>query len=359
MHVSEAISHFEKEETSGLELAKVGGMQERTVLVVDDDPVMVRLLEKHLTSVGYKVLKSDNGEDALRLVLSEGPCIVVTDWEMPGMDGLDLCRAVRSAEGVGIIHIIMLTSYSEKHRVVEAFDAGADDYLSKPFDRGELLARIKAGTRVVDLEADLARRSLEIHKINAELTVLNNKLEKMATTDELTELSNRRHAMERLQEIWSTTQRYGQALSCVMLDVDHFKRVNDTYGHHVGDIVLHRIANILEKETRVGDLVSRHGGEEFLVICPNSNTEETCEMAERLRLMIEATSIATEHTSLNITVSMGVAERGELTLHEDELLKKADDALYLAKSNGRNRVEILDEESCHTSESPEQIQSDA
>ncbi len=333
--------HLQDTCSSGSGRPEAGENQkERTVLVVDDDPVMVRLLEKHLTSANYKVLQSDNGQEAFRLVLSEGPSIVITDWEMPGMDGVDLCQAIRSTDGIGIVHIIMLTSYSEKHRVVEAFDAGADDYLSKPFDRGELLARVKAGTRMVDLESDLARRVLEIHKINAELSVLNNKLERMATTDELTELANRRHALGRLHEMWMSTQRYNQPLSCVMLDVDHFKKANDTYGHHVGDLVLHKIAEILQKETRVGDLVSRHGGEEFLILCPNSTVEETFHMADRLREIIASTPLEAENTRMKITVSMGVAEKDDQMLDEDDLLKKADDALYTAKNAGRNQVHL-------------------
>lgn len=308
------------------------------ILIVDDDPVMIRLLEKHLSSTGYTLLKASEGTEALRLVMTEGPGLVITDWEMPRMNGIEFCRAVRSAEGVRLVYLIILTSHSDKSRVVEAFEAGADDYVSKPFDRGELLARVKAGMRVIDLEADLARRNLEIHKINAELTVLNNKLEEIATTDELTGLANRRQAMERLTEYWETALRYQQPISCIMIDLDHFKRVNDTYGHDAGDMVLRQLGQLLGRYTRLGDLACRIGGEEFLVLCPNSNAETSRTVAERLRKKVESTPIVIGEHRLNVTISLGVAERNDFINSKDDLLKSADHALYRAKHEGRNRV---------------------
>ena len=310
----------------------------RKILIVDDDPIMVRLLEKHLTSAGYPSLKAANGTEALRLIMAEGPHLVITDWEMPQMNGIELCRAIRSADGVGLTYIIILTSHSDKKRVVEAFEAGADDYVSKPFDRGELLARVKAGIRVVEAEADLARQNLEIHKINAQLAMLNTKLEEIATTDELTGLANRRQAMKLLAEHWETTLRHQQPICCIMIDLDYFKRINDTYGHDAGDIVLRDIGKVLNRYTRLGDMACRLGGEEFLIICPHSDIEGGRMLAERLRKKVESTSITIGGEELNITISLGVAERNDFIKSTDDLLKSADYALYRAKHEGRNRV---------------------
>ncbi len=312
------------------------------ILIVDDDPIMIRLLEKHLSSTGYPLLKASDGAEALRLILAEGPGLVITDWEMPSMNGVELCRAVRSSDGVGPMYLIILTSHSDKKRVVEAFDAGADDYVSKPFDRGELLARVKAGMRVIEAEADLARQNLEIHKINAELTVLNAKLEQIATTDELTGLANRRQAMERLTEHWEMALRHQQSICCIMIDLDHFKRVNDTHGHDAGDVVLRELGRILSQYTRLGDLACRLGGEEFLILCPHTNTEGARLLAERLRKKVESTTIVIDDRKLNVTISLGVAERNDFTNSKDDLLKSADYALYQAKHGGRNRVYVND-----------------
>ncbi|NLX13767.1 MAG: diguanylate cyclase [Phycisphaerales bacterium] len=316
------------------------------ILIVDDDPIMIRLLEKHLVSAGYSLLKASNGADALQLVTDKGPSLVITDWEMPQMNGIELCRAVRSAEGVGLTYLIILTSHSDKKRVVEAFEAGADDYVAKPFDRGELLARVKAGMRVVEAEADLARRNLEIHKINAELAILNDKLEQIATTDELTGLANRRQAMDRLTEYWETSQRYQQPIACIMIDLDHFKQVNDTYGHDAGDVVLRQMGQLLTRYTRLGDLACRLGGEEFLVLCPHSTVEAGRIVAERLRQNVESVPITIGGKQLKITISLGVAQRTADICSKDDLLKSADRALYQAKHEGRNRVCVSNPDGC-------------
>lgn len=326
-------------------------MTDIRVLIADDDPVILRLLEKHLNKAGFETLKASNGNDALKLALSEGPQIIITDWEMPGMDGVELCRMLRDAEGIGLVHIIVLTSHSDKSRVVEAFDAGADDYLSKPFHRGELLARLKAGMRVIELESNLARQNREIIKNNAELAILNSKLEKMATTDELTGLANRRFAIERFESYWAAAERHGSALSCIMLDIDHFKRINDTFGHHIGDQALRQVAASLNKHTRIDDLTCRLGGEEFLIICPNTSIVPAAELANRLREKIAAEIIQTDETELSLTVSLGVAERDSISKNVDDLIRQSDDALYSAKHSGRNRVVLAGQKEALTAES--------
>jgi len=308
------------------------------VLIVDDDPSMLRLVSKYLTDSGYEVLSAGNGDEALRIILSEGPPIVITDWMMPEMDGLQLCRAIRSSEGIGFVYVIMLTANADKARLVEAFRAGVDDFLPKPFDREELLARLTAGTRIFRLEESLAKQNHALHKANAEMAVLNQKLERLATTDVLTGLANRREAMIRLEQHWETAERYNQALACIMVDIDHFKQFNDTYGHDIGDVVLRQIAKTLDSCTRAGETTCRLGGEEFLILCPNATSEMAAVGAERLRQAIESNRIRHDGLELTATVSMGVAERNEPTNTPDDLLKHADDALYAAKRSGRNRV---------------------
>ncbi len=310
----------------------------RGVLIVDDDSSVLRLLEGFLTQAGYEVSSASNGVEALGVLRAEGHQIVITDWDMPLMSGLELCRTIRHSEYIGFVYAIILTAHTDK--VVEAFEAGADDFMSKPPVRGELLARLKAASRIVDLEADLARQNREIHKANAELAVLNSKLVEIATTDELTGLANRREALQRLNEHWETTLRHGQPMSCMVLDMDHFKRVNDAHGHDVGDMVLRETAKVLAKRARIGDKVCRLGGEEFLVLCPESTVEMAAQAGGRLRRSVESQTLRHAHLRLAVTISVGVAQRDETTNSPQDLLKKADNALYAAKAAGRNTVRV-------------------
>ena len=196
------------------------------ILIVDDDPSILLVLKKCLSGAGYEVMSATNGADALHILLSQGPSLMITDWMMPGMTGLELCRAVHSTEGIGFVYVIVLTSLSDKEHVVEAFAAGANDCVSKPFHHGELLARVEAGIRIINLETDVAKQNRKIHKVNAELALLNSKLERMATTDELTGLANRRYAMRQLETYWSAAERHDQP----------FRRYAGYLRHHGGDI---------------------------------------------------------------------------------------------------------------------------
>jgi diguanylate cyclase (GGDEF)-like protein len=315
------------------------------VLIVDDDPDMLRLLERYVTDTGYDVLQATNGQDALRLVLGEAPPIVVTDWMMPGMDGVQLCRALREHEGVRFVYIILLTAHSEHQRLIEAFDAGVDDFLTKPIGKSELLARLRAGEHIARLEEDLAKRTREIHRLNAEMAITNeklamanDKLKRMATTDELTGLLNRREAMQRLHSLWASEDRYGPQFSCIMVDVDHFKIFNDTYGHAAGDMVLREAAMVLRESVRTTDIICRVGGEEFLVLCPSVGAPGAAVCAEHLRTAIETHTFSLGEKQLNVTISLGVAERTPHMTGTDDLLKAADAALYAAKDAGRNQV---------------------
>ncbi len=313
---------------------------ERRILVVDDDPMMLRLLTKHLRGANFEVLTADNGAEAMHLMMAEGPPLVISDWSMPGMTGLELCKNIRQTEGIGFVYLIILTAHAEKERVVEALNAGANDFLAKPFHREELLARVGAGMRIVTLEADLARRTRELYKANAELAVLNLKLNKVATTDELTDLPNRREGLKRLRNLWENALHEGAPLSCIMVDIDHFKRCNDTFGHESGDRVLREVARTMEGACRRKESVCRLGGEEFLILCPGQSLEEAAATAETIRRAVQDHAVQLETGELRATISLGVAGRNERTATADDMLRLADEALYAAKRAGRNRVHV-------------------
>jgi diguanylate cyclase (GGDEF)-like protein len=264
--------------------------------------------------------------------------IVITDLIMPEMNGLELCRAIRQADSIGFVYVILLTANADREHLLEAFDAGADDFLAKPLEPAEMLARLKAATRIVALEETLASKNRELNKTNAELAILNEKLDRLATIDELTELFNRRHALMRLEEYAANARRTGQPMACVLVDIDHFKLVNDTHGHDVGDVVLHEIAQALSGSARSGEVVCRLGGEEFLVVCPNATVEMAMVLAERLRIAVESLVIRCNSLELRVTVSAGVAELDPEMEGWKELLKHADQQLYEAKKAGRNRI---------------------
>ena len=226
------------------------------VLVVDDDPAMLKLIARHVVTGGYEVVEAGDGAEALRLIQEEGIPLIVTDWVMPEMDGLELCRRVRSAEGVEIAFVIVMSAYNTSEaRLVEAFDAGVDDFLAKPVSPKELLARLRAGCRIVRLQQDLARRNREVHRINAESAITNGKLAEanerlhvVATIDELTGLVNRREAIKRLNTYLARSEGRDGAVSCIMLDIDHFKSFNDVHGHAIGDLVLKEVGRVLSEE---------------------------------------------------------------------------------------------------------------
>lgn len=323
----------------------------RRVLVVDDDQLFLSLLSHYLKSSGYDVLTATSGNEAMHIILDQAPPLVITDWSMPEMDGIDLCRAIRGCEEIRFVYLILITAHSDENRLVTAFDAGADDYLSKPFTKRELLARIRAGERIVNLEENLAHKTLQLVRSTAELEVANHQLaqandqlHRLVTTDDLTGLGNRRAAMAGLSEHWAASSRHATPLACISIDIDHFKRYNDTHGHAVGDIVLVETAKRLNSMTRAEERMYRVGGEEFLVICPNATAEMATVCAERLRSTVASLHIQSQRTAHRVTVSCGVAQRTPAMHSMDDLLKAADDALYTAKRQGRDRV--------HTAVSP-------
>ncbi|HVP12816.1 MAG TPA: HDOD domain-containing protein [Phycisphaerae bacterium] len=308
------------------------------ILAVDDDPAILSMIKAQLTAEGYKVITATSGTEAFKIDLEEAPQMIITDWMMPQMDGLEFCRMLRLHGELGFVYVIILTAHTDRERVVEALQAGADDHLAKPWTRDELIAHVRAGERIARLEAELRRRSLEISQYNAELIATNEKLREIATTDELTGLSNRREGLARLEEHWALAVRHADPLSCIIADIDHFKNLNDTHGHAVGDVVLRETARVLRQPLRAGELVSRIGGEEFLVLCPKSPAEAAQQAAERLRCAIESNTIRCKGMGLSVTISLGVADRTESMQQPEDLLRAADEALFAAKRVGRNRV---------------------
>lgn len=291
------------------------------ILIAEDDPVSRRLLEITLRNFGYEVVVTSDGTEALGALQGPSvPSLVISDWMMPGMDGLELCRRIREMKKSGYTYVIILTAKGKKEDVIKGLDAGADDFLTKPFNTEELKYRVRIGERIITLEQRIMR---------------------LATTDSLTGVLNRRAFMERMEEEIQRAKREGNPISLILMDIDHFKRINDTYGHQTGDLVLQRVTNKLIDKSRAYDFVGRYGGEEF-VICVLS-TEEIAphSIAERMRQNIEAQNIVTDHSNqaIRITASFGVATcRPETEDGLDALIKRTDEALYEAKNSGRNRV---------------------
>jgi diguanylate cyclase (GGDEF)-like protein len=310
------------------------------ILVVDDDILSLRALELLLANSTDTILCAENGDEALRIAIQYQPDLVITDWQMPGMNGIELCRTLRKTEFAKHLYIIMLTANEKDDELIQAFDAGADDYVVKPFNPKVLKARIHGGKRLVEYQEMMNRDQAIIRDYTHKLATINKKLHTMAMTDALTGLPNRRSAMERLQEMQSECKRFGSTLSCIMIDIDNFKKINDTYGHESGDLVLKKISDLFIMKSRGYDIVSRIGGEEFLIVSNHNTLHEATVFAERLRKEVADQQIAVRGQTLQITISLGVAAVSPEMPEIESLLHLADKALYNAKRGGRNRVEV-------------------
>jgi putative two-component system response regulator len=340
--IKEALSEVKEERRAPATVplaAPASADSSATILLVEDDVSQLDCLRDFLSSTGHTILTASHGDEALQLFTKHAPCLVISDWTMPGMDGLELCRQIRASERGKSTHFLMLTVRAEKDRMVEAFDAGVDDFVLKPFDHAELMARIRSGLRVAQLHDEIQRKNEATRQLNEQLSRLNQSLEKRATTDELTNLCNRRQAMVRLQEQNDLAERYGASLSIAMLDIDHFKSVNDRFGHDAGDRVLRQVAELLEANVRATDSVCRIGGEEFLIIFPAQTAQEAAVCVERCRNAIASCLFEFDGNTKQVTISAGIASRRPSTQCA-QLLKDADTALYQAKNGGRNAISI-------------------
>ena len=313
-------------------------LQPLNLLVVEDDRATLLLVEHVLKGLGHTVHCAPDGNAGLALAMSVRPQIIVSDWIMPGLDGVSFCKALRQTEEGQQMYFIILSALEQDDQLVEAFESGVDDYLTKPFTPRVLAARLRAGQRVIKLQEDARRDSENLRRFAAELAVANRRLQQAALTDPLTGLPNRRYGMERLEQEWAASSRSQRPLTCMVVDVDQFKQVNDTYGHDSGDVVLRQVAAVLRKEMRTEDVICRLGGEEFLVISPDTAISAALNLAERLRMAVSKVRGSSANITHNTTVSIGVSQRDPAMIRMDELIKAADNALYEAKRAGRNRV---------------------
>jgi len=315
------------------------------IVLAEDDAASRALLVRQLRKAGCDVIACEDGKDALEAIRREVSCIVIADWVMPEMDGLELCRTVRGLgemQALAFVYFILLTAHAEKERIVAGLEAGADDYLTKPYHPQELLARLRVGERNCALQRELFQRQVDLQKANAELAVLNKKLEKLASSDALTGLANRRYLFDRLGELWALAVRNDRPLSCIMFDIDKFKSVNDSHGHVAGDQVLRNLADVFRGCLRRYDIISRFGGEEFCVLCPETTVAGAAALADRTRLAIAELKCPVNGATISVTVSLGVAGSGSAQDNPDALIVAADTMLYRAKESGRNQVWVCE-----------------
>ncbi len=309
-----------------------------TILVIDDDATMRLLLQKLLSAAGHTVHVARDGREGLAQTLACQPQLIITDLLMPHLDGMQLIRSLRRTELGRSIYIIVLTSLDDDEKLAAAFDLGADDYITKPVDGRLLQARLKAGMRIIREQQLLRREHEELRRCLLELSITNQRAQEAALTDVLTGLYNRRHALDRMAQEWAEAERGHRPLSLLMVDIDHFKAVNDTYGHDVGDAALRQFAETLRTFSRVPDVPCRFGGEEFLLIAPGTALDGALQLAERIRSAVSQQALLANGVSVKVTVSIGVAEKMASHASVDQLIKAADEALYRAKQAGRNRV---------------------
>jgi two-component system, cell cycle response regulator len=307
-----------------IELAKA------KVLLVEDDPIQASATKEILRKVGYEILWAEDGINAIKLVKSEKPDIILLDVILPGMDGYEVCRWLKLEETTKGIPVIMLTVKKELADKISGLQIGADDYLPKPYNELELNARIYASLRTKSLQDELKLK-------NKQLEDLLEKVNFMAITDALTGLYNRRRFLDVLTSEHERARRYGTPFSLIMIDIDYFKKINDNFGHDVGDAVLREVADILLKSIRDIDTASRYGGEEFMIILPNTDKEHARIVAERMRQAIENHNFS--GVNRKISVSIGISGMPDAKVeNEDKLIRCADFAMYRAKQLGRNRT---------------------
>jgi two-component system, cell cycle response regulator len=296
------------------------------ILIAEDDPVSRRLLEVTLHKWGYEVIACPDGTTAWQILQRpDTPSLAILDWMMPGMDGLQVCREVRQQAAEPYIYVLLLTAKSQKTDIIAGLEAGADDYLTKPFDANELRMRLRAGRRILDLQA--------------ELILVREALREQATHDSLTRLWNRATIYEILQRELDHIRRTNMTLSLILVDIDYFKRINDTYGHLIGDAVLRETAHCMQAVLRPYDNIGRYGGEEFLLVLPECDAAGAMTLAERLRTTIATKALTLAEGMTPLTISLGVAT-SSMAQETEALISAADAALYRAKNNGRNRVEL-------------------
>lgn len=321
-----------------------GSVKGRRLLVADDDQLIVSQIRQGLSGSEYEFVECADGTEVLSAIRQHHPDLLLLDVEMPGLGGVEVCRIVKAnqgASGFGFIPVILMTA--RRTGKVEGLELGADDYLIKPFDMLELSARVKSMLRLKALQDALMEKNRELDRANKELEEKRNELLQLSRTDGLTGLINRRHFEERLESEFARSERYRAPLSCFLLDIDHFKKVNDTWGHPFGDVVLREVAGVARRALRDVDVLARYGGEELVALLPETSPEEAWRAAERVRMGVEAMRLTAQTeegpTTVRCTASIGVSTfPSESVGTAEALVQAADDCLYAAKEGGRNQV---------------------
>ncbi|MBI3280045.1 MAG: diguanylate cyclase [Acidobacteria bacterium] len=303
------------------------------VLIADDSQVSRHLLGVTLKNWGYRVVVACDGTEAWQILQREdAPQLAILDWIMPGLSGVEVCRLVRQKAGEAYTYILLLTSKSLKEDMIAGMDSGADDYLTKPFDQHELKVRLRAGKRILDLQTELlaTREALRVQ----------------ATRDYLTSVWNRSTVLEILKKELSRSERERTPVGVGLLDLDHFKAINDTHGHLVGDLVLQEATRRMQVSVRPYDSVGRFGGEEFIVVLPGCGEDATRNYAERIRFALESEAIQFPDLELSVSASFGCTSAiASPSLRPEHMVHAADEALYEAKRRGRNRIVYFSPES--------------
>jgi diguanylate cyclase (GGDEF)-like protein len=298
------------------------------ILIADDQPLDRSVLRLALEKWGYTVVEAGDGNEAVaRLSGADAPSIAVLDWMMPGMSGPEICEHVRYQENERYTYILLLTSKDAKEDLLKGLSSGADDYVVKPVDMHELQVRLRAARRIIELQEELiaTREELRIQ----------------ATRDFLTGVWNRGMIMRKVHEEIDRASRRSEPIGVVMVDIDHFKQINDTHGHPAGDAVLVEVSRRMQDGIRSYDALGRFGGEEFLIVCPTTDATGVVQLGERLRDVVSSKPIEANGQSIRVTVSIGVtAHDCSKSCEIDRFISEADAALYAAKRNGRDRVEV-------------------
>lgn len=316
----------------------IGGLSNRPVenskiLIVDDIPVNIQLQKTYLSSLGFRTVIAHNGLEALEKVDKEQPDLILLDVMMPKMNGFETCKALKKRKETRYIPVILVTALNELEDKIKGLEAGADDFITKPFNKLELLARVKSLLRIKHLHDELQEK---VHQLEE----AQQKLKELAITDGMTGLFNYRHFKEQLYHEFLRSERHKSNISLVMMDIDYFKHYNDTNGHVAGDEVLRTIAYLIRQNVRQIDLPVRYGGEEFALMLVDVEKNAAMRVAEKIRTIIEKQNFKNEAAQPNgkVTISSGIASYPEEATQPDELIKLADQRLYKAKAQGRNRV---------------------
>jgi diguanylate cyclase (GGDEF)-like protein len=306
------------------------------ILLVDDEPLNLKLLQRMLEEKGFQISTAINGNEALQFLEKTPVDLILLDVVMPGIGGYDVCKTIKDLPQRGKIPIIFLTALTENQDLINGFCAGAVDYVRKPFNVAELLARVNAHMEIKRNREIIEQQKVKLEQINEELELMNRSLYQRSITDSLTNLFNRQYTLDHLQNEIDRFKRYGNIFSLMLLDIDHFKTVNDTFGHLEGDAAIMRCSQAIKRSVRNVDIVGRYGGEEFLVLLPFTYEAGALIVAQRISEAMRETGNS-GISAPALTISIGLAQyRGE---DEKEILRKVDGLMYKAKTNGRNRIE--------------------